>query len=124
MTNQLFSKSSLRVALGAVLVLTAAMAQERPIRVGGNVAAANLVSQARPVYPPEAKEKRIQGVVRLEATIDKEGHIADLMLVSGPPELVRSAVDAVRQWVYRPTLLNGEPVTVLTTVDVNYTLSQ
>jgi protein TonB len=111
--------------LAACFALSLALAEDRPpIRVGGNIAQANLLSQVKPVYPVEAKQDRIQGTVKLEITIDKEGHVANMSLISGPAELVQSATDAVQQWVYRPTLLNGEPVSVLTTVDVNYTLAQ
>jgi protein TonB len=94
------------------------------IRVGGNVQAAKLVKQPRPVYPPLAKQARIQGTVRFTAIIGKDGTIQNLQLVSGHPLLVPSAQDAVRQWVYQPTLLNGEPVEVVTQIDVNFTLSQ
>jgi TonB family protein len=94
------------------------------IRVGGNVQQANLITQIRPVYPPEAKAARVQGRVRFEATIGPDGHVQNLKVLSGPPLLVDSALEAVKQWVYKPTLLNGQPVTVLTVVDVNYTLSQ
>jgi protein TonB len=121
MTNRLalFSILSFSFALAGF-----AFAQDRPIRVGGNVEQANLVSQVKPEYPAEAKQNRIQGTVSLEATIDKTGHVANLSVLSGPTELVLSAVTAVQQWVYRPTLLNGEPVTVITTIDVNYTLAE
>lgn len=94
------------------------------IRVGGNVQASNLVSQARPVYPAEAKKARIQGTVQLNAIIGPDGVVQSLQVSSGHPLLVQSALDAVKQWVYRPTLLNGNPVTVSTTIDVNYTLAQ
>ncbi|MGA2144731.1 MAG: M56 family metallopeptidase [Bryobacteraceae bacterium] len=94
------------------------------IRVGGNVQATNLISQSRPLYPPAAKEARIQGVVQLEATIGPDGHIQDLKVISGHPLLVQAALEAVKDWVYRPTLLNGNPVTVVTMIDVNFTLSQ
>jgi protein TonB len=110
--------------LALTLALTSASAQDTPIRLGGNVAQANLISRVTPVYPAEAKENRIQGTVKLEITIDKEGHVGPMSVIGGPPELIHSATDAVGQWVYKPTLLNGEPVSVLTTVDVNYTLSQ
>jgi protein TonB len=110
--------------LAFCLALAFAFAQDKPIRLGGNVAAANRVYVVTPVYPAEAKENRIQGTVSLEITINKEGHVGPMSVISGPPELIQSATDAVRQWVYRPTLLNGEPVSVLTTVDVNYTLQQ
>ena len=94
------------------------------IRVGGNVQQAKLVSQPHPVYPPLAKQARISGTVELSAIIGKDGHIMDLKVVRGHPLLVQAALEAVRQWVYQPTLLNGEPVEVQTTIDVNFTLSQ
>src|SRR5438445_3597416 len=94
------------------------------IRVGGNVQQAKLVKQPRPVYPPLAKQARIQGVVRLNAIIGKDGTIQDIKAASGHPLLVPAALEAVRQWVYKPTLLNGNPVEVVTVVDVNFTLSQ
>lgn len=94
------------------------------IRVGGNVQAANLVRKVTPVYPPLAKQARIQGTVRFTAIIGKDGTIQNLQLVTGHPLLVAAAQDAVRQWVYKPTLLNGEPVEVVTQIDVNFTLSQ
>ena len=94
------------------------------IRVGGNVQAAKLIRQPKPVYPPLAKQARIQGTVRFNAVIGKDGTIQNLTLVSGHPLLVPSATEAVKQWVYQPTLLNGEPVEVVTQIDVNFTLSQ
>jgi protein TonB len=94
------------------------------IRVGGNVQQAMLIKQPRPVYPPLAKQARIQGTVRFNALIGKDGTIQNLQVVSGHPLLVPAARDAVVQWVYKPTLLNGEPVEVATTIDVNFTLSQ
>jgi TonB family protein len=94
------------------------------IRIGGNVQQTKLISQARPTYPPDAKEARIQGVVRLQAVIAKDGTVKSLELVSGHPLLVPSAMEAVKQWVYQTTLLNGNPVEVVTQIDVNYTLSQ
>jgi TonB family protein len=94
------------------------------IRVGGNVQQTKLVSQPRPVYPPDAKAARIQGVVKFNATIAKDGTIQHLEVISGHPLLIPAAMEAVRQWVYQPTLLNGQPVEVMTEVDVNFTLSQ
>jgi TonB family protein len=93
------------------------------IRVGGNVQAANLLVKVTPAYPPLAKQARIQGTVRFTVIIGKDGSIENMELISGHPLLVPSATDAVRQWVYKPTLLNGQPVEVMTQVDVNYTLS-
>jgi protein TonB len=114
------------VTAGMALSLAVAVAygQDAPIRVGGNVQQANRLSWVTPVYPPEAKENRIEGTVSLQVTIGKDGHVSDVSLISGPDELVSSAVEAVQQWVYKPTLLNGEPVRVITSVDVNYTLAR
>jgi TonB family protein len=94
------------------------------VRVGGNVQQNLLISQPPAVYPPLAKQARIQGVVKLNATIAKDGTMQHLEVVSGHPLLTQAAMDAVRQWVYKPTLLNGQPVEVMTEIDVNFTLSQ
>jgi protein TonB len=114
----------MQVSTERLFTLALALAQDKPQRIGGNVMQANLITKVSPIYPPEAKQKRVEGTVRLEVTIDKEGHVSQVAIVSGPSELTQSATDAVRQWAYKPTLLNGEPVEVLTTVDVTYTLSQ
>ena len=76
----------------------------------------------QPVYPPIAKTAHISGTVVLHAIISKEGAIEKLEYVSGPPLLMKNAMDAVSQWRYRPTMLNGEPVEVDTTIDVVFTL--
>jgi len=94
------------------------------IKVGGNVQSANMVSKVPPVYPAWAKQAGVSGVVRLTAVIAKDGTVQELHLLEGPPLLVQAAMDAVKQWVYRPTLLNGQPVEVETTVDINFTLNQ
>ncbi|MBV8846315.1 MAG: TonB family protein, partial [Bryobacterales bacterium] len=94
------------------------------IRVGGNVQAQKIVSKPVPIYPPLAKQARIQGTVSLAVHIAADGTVKDLQVISGHPLLVEAAIDAVKQWVYQPTLLNGNPVDVLTQVDVNFTLSQ
>ncbi len=94
------------------------------IRVGGNVMQANLIRRVEPLYPDLARQARIQGVVRFTATIGKDGRILNLMMISGHPLLIESARQAVSQWEYKPVLLNGEPVEVLTTIDVSFTLSQ
>lgn len=94
------------------------------IRVGGNVQAARIVRQTKPVYPPLAKQARIQGVVRFTAIIARDGTIQSLQMISGHPLLAPAAMEAVKTWVYQPTLLNGEPVEVVTQIDVNFTLSQ
>jgi len=122
--------------LGAALsnVLTGAAAPPPPpppkaatpkrIRVGGQVESARLIFQPKPEYPQLAKMARIQGVVRLEAIISKDGTIQDLRTVSGHPLLIKAAIEAVSRWRYQPTLLNGEPVEVVTEVDVNFTLAE
>jgi len=94
------------------------------IRVGGNVQQANLIKKVTPQYPLDAKARGIQGVIRFTAIIGKDGAIETLSLVSGPLALYKSARDAVLQWIYRPTRLNGAPVEVVTTIEVNYTLSR
>ena len=93
------------------------------ITIGGNVQQAKLVSQPKPAYPPLAKQARVSGVVHLQAIIGKDGNVIDLKVISGPPLLIPSALEAVQQWVYQKTLLNGEPVEISTQIDVNYTLS-
>jgi protein TonB len=95
--------------------------QER-IRVGGQVQSAKIQNQTRPNYPPLARQARIQGTVRLEAVINKEGVIEELKVISGHPLLIQAALDAVKQWRYQPTMLNGVAVEVVTTIDVNFTL--
>jgi protein TonB len=86
------------------------------------VAAANLIRQVQPVYPAIAKTAHISGTVVLHAVISKDGTIQELTYISGPPLLMKNAMDAVRQWRYKPTLLNGEPVDVDTTISVVFTL--
>ena len=99
------------------------VAAPQRIRVSAGVTAGNLIRRVEPVYPPLAKTARIQGQVILHAVISKSGSIENLQVMSGHPMLVQSALDAVRQWKYKPYILNGEPVEVDTTVTVNYNLS-
>jgi periplasmic protein TonB len=94
------------------------------IKVGGNVTAARILNRTPPVYPALARQTRISGTVRLHAIIAKDGTVQQLEVLSGHPLLVQAALDAVRQWRYQPTLLNGEPVEVDTTVDVIFSLNQ
>jgi protein TonB len=98
--------------------------QTGPLRVGGNVQAARIINRIQPVYPPLARQTRISGTVRLHAVISKDGTIKELEVMSGHPLLQQAALDAVRQWRYQPTLLNGEPVEVDTTIDVIFSLNQ
>jgi periplasmic protein TonB len=92
------------------------------IKVGGQVAAAKLVKQILPTYPAIAKTAHVSGTVRLHAIISKDGSIEELQYVSGPALLMRAAMDAVHEWKYQPTMLNGEPVEVDTTIDVVFSL--
>ena len=92
------------------------------IRVGGNVEQAALVHQVMPQYPQIAKTAHISGTVILHAIIAKDGTVQELQYISGPPLLMRAAMDAVHQWRYKPTLLNGDPVEVDTTISVVFTL--
>jgi TonB family protein len=92
--------------------------------VPSNVEASNLIDAVRPVYPPLAKMARQQGTVKFQATVGKDGTMENLLLISGPPLLVQAAMDAVKKWTYKPMVLNGAPVEVVTTVDVNFTLSE
>jgi TonB family protein len=92
------------------------------IRVGGNVQQANLIRKINPVYPFEAKQARIEGAVRFTTIIGKDGSVQNLTLISGHPLLVEAAREVVQQWQYKPTLLNGQPVEVVTQIDVNFTL--
>jgi TonB family protein len=119
-------EASIMIASPAANLTTATMAVAPPgsIRVGGNAQQANLVSKTTPVYPPLAKAAQIQGTVSLNALIGKDGHIENLSVIQGHPLLIQATLDAVRSWVYKPTLLNGNPVEVFTQIDVNYTLSQ
>jgi protein TonB len=98
-------------------------AQQR-IRQGGQVQAAKLVNKVQPMYPPLARQTRISGTVRLHAIIAKNGSVEQLEVISGHPLLVQAALDAVRQWKYQPTTLNGENVEVDTTIDVIFSLNQ
>ncbi len=97
--------------------------EPKRIRVGGRVQEAKLRKRVMPVYPPLARQARIQGTVRLNAIIGIDGKVKNLTVVSGHPLLVPAAIEAVSQWEYEPTLLNGEPVEVVTIIDVNFTLS-
>jgi TonB family protein len=92
------------------------------ITIGPNVQHTKLISQPKPVYPPLAMQARIQGVVHLQAIISTDGHVVNLQVISGHPLLISSAIDAVKQWVFQQTLLNGVPVEVQTQIDVNFTL--
>jgi periplasmic protein TonB len=93
------------------------------VRISSGVAQGLLIHEVRPQYPALARSARVQGTVILQATIGKDGTIQNLHLLSGHPLLSQAAIDAVRQWRFRPYLLNNEPVEVDTTIQVNFTLN-
>jgi protein TonB len=99
------------------------VATPQRVRVSSGVSTGLLIRRVNPTYPPLARQARIQGQVVLHAVISKDGSIENLTLVSGHPMLAPAAIDAVKQWKYKPYLLNGEPVEVDTEVQVNFTLS-
>lgn len=96
---------------------------EGPITIGGRVQSAKLQHSVDPIYPELAKAARIQGKVVLQALIGPDGGVQELSVISGHPMLQQAALQAVRQWIYQPTFLNGQPVSVSTTIEVNFTLS-
>jgi len=93
------------------------------VRVSQGVSQGLLIRKIQPNYPPLARQARIQGSVLLQAVISKEGAIENLRLISGHPMLAPAALEAVKQWRYKPYILNGEPVEVETQITVNFTLS-
>src|SRR6266404_4451205 len=93
------------------------------VRVSQGVTAGLVIHKVQPNYPPLAKTARVQGTVQLAAIIGKDGTIQNLHVISGHPLLTQAALDAVKQWRYKPYVLNGEPVEVDTTIQVNFTLS-
>jgi protein TonB len=99
-------------------------AEKRPLKVSEPVVEAQLISRIEPRYPPLALQMRQSGTVVLHAIIGRDGHINALQVVSGSPFFVQAALDAVRQWRYRPTLLDGEPVEVETTITVVFQLQR
>jgi protein TonB len=92
------------------------------VRVGGQIKTPTKVKDQRPVYPAIAQSARVQGVVIIEAVIGPDGRVQDAKVLRSIPLLDAAALDAVRQWQYTPTLLNGVPVPVIMTVTVNFTL--
>jgi protein TonB len=93
------------------------------VRVGGQIKEPKKLKNVSPVYPDIAKQARVQGIVILECTISPQGRVTDVKILRGIPLLDAAAVEAVKQWVYSPTLLNGVPVPVIMTVTVNFKLS-
>ena len=100
----------------------AATKPTRTLTIGGNVLEAMIIRRVLPEYPRLARDMRISGTVKLLGIISREGTVRELKVIEGHPLLVKSAVAAVMQWLYRPTLLNGEPVDVIAPIEVNFTL--
>ena len=99
-------------------------APAKPITVTSDIQSAKLIRKVLPVYPRLAIAARVSGTVRLIGRVGKDGMIQQVQVISGPALLVQAALDAVRQWVYRPTLLNDQPMEVIAPIDVIFTLSQ
>ena len=99
------------------------VATPQRVRVSQGVTQGLLIRKIQPTYPPLARQARIQGAVLLQAEISKDGTIQNLRLISGHPMLAPSAIEAVKQWKYKPYILNGEPVEVETQITVNFTLA-
>ena len=112
------------VLLVLVAVTSLAASQIRPgrVRVGQSVMSAQIATKVAPVYPPLARQAGIQGMVLLRVQINKSGDIENIQLVSGHPMLAPAAIEAVKQWKYKPYLLNGSPVEIQTQVTINFKL--
>ncbi len=139
LTGGAAAQAALRLEVGAITERVRVTAQGTPkpkaaeqsasgppvrMRIGGNVQAAKLVKQARPVYPPDLRDQGTEGVVLLEAIVSKEGEPISLRVLNANvnPLFGAAATDAVKQWRYTPTLLNGEPVEVVTRIDIEFKL--
>lgn len=94
----------------------------KALRVGGNVRVPTKVKDARPFYPPDAMDAKVQGVVVMDIRIDENGRVSDAAILRSIPMLDQAALDAVKQWEFTPTLLNGAPIPVVVTVTINFTL--
>jgi protein TonB len=94
------------------------------LAVGGNVLAAQILNRVQPIYPPIARQTRTEGVVQLHGVISREGRIVSLRVISGHPLLTKAALDAVSQWTYKPTYLNGQPIEVEAPIEVRFVLSR
>jgi len=117
MSGKLVAVASCCLAFACLL-----QAQVSPIYVPPGIQQGRLIYNVRPVYPELAKQAHIQGTVRLAALIDEDGVVDRLQLISGHPFLVKAAFDAVKQWRYRPATYYGEPVAVVTFIDVTFSL--
>jgi TonB family protein len=109
-------------ASGVVGVVSNTPGNATRVRVSAGVSQGLVLTKVQPQYPQDAKDQHIQGVVVLKVIVDKEGNVSNIQLISGHPQLAPAALEAVKQWKYRPYLLNGNPVEVDTQVQVNFTL--
>jgi protein TonB len=94
-----------------------------PVRVGGNIKEPKKIHDVKPIYPQIAQTAKVAGIVIIEATIGRDGSVKDARVLRSVPLLDNAALEAVRQWRFTPTLLNNEPVEVIMTVTVNFTLN-
>lgn len=118
-------EEQLRIQAKGKAVQSQQTGEAGPIRVGGFVSAANLIVKKEPVYPESDKASGVQGTVEIEAVISKDGVPQEIRVLSSTnDDFSQSVLDAVRQWRYRPTLLNGNPVNVVTSITINFTLAQ
>ena len=95
-----------------------------PVRVGGRVREPKLITRVDPTYPPLAMQTHMQGIVIIDAIVDEQGNVVEAKIVSGPPLLIQSALDAVKKWKYEPTYLNDQPVPVRLNVTVTFRLAE
>ncbi len=119
----LFCVNGARARLGYIFDPQALQVAKPPVRISRVVAESNLLSKVAPTHPAMAKARNIQGLVVLDAVLSQKGDVAALVPISGPRELLHSAVEALRQWKYKPFLLKGNPVTVETEIHVQYSLN-
>jgi protein TonB len=112
------------LVVAIIAFLGFALSAQQVLHVGGNIKAPRQVKRVNPVYPEDAKATGVSGVVILEITIGTDGHVDKAVILRSIPLLDQAALDAVYQWEYEPTLFNGEPVAVVMTVTVNFTLEK
>jgi protein TonB len=98
--------------------------QTQRVRVGGAIKEPKKIKDVKPAYPEDAKNAGIQGIIILESVIGTDGSVQEAKVLRSVPQLDKAALDAVMQWRYTPTLLNGEPVELIMTVTVTFTLTQ
>jgi protein TonB len=113
---------SAAVGVPAIYASVAEQVDQQRVRVGGDIKEPKKIKDVKPVYPEAAKAAGVQGIVIIEAIIGTDGTVNEAKVLRPVPELEKAAIDAVMQWKYTPTLLNGEAVEVIMTVTVTFTL--